>query len=174
MEKRCNRCEAEKPLSEFYHCPGGRYGVGGRCKECERADDREFYRNNRERIIKKKVVMNNRRRKERKLEDPTYKVQCNLRRRVLLSLKKFGGKKAIKTFDLIGCSPEELRSYLESKFQSGMTWDNYGYNGWHIDHIIPCASFDLSDPDQQRQCFHYTNLQPLWAADNLAKSDKIL
>jgi DNA/RNA endonuclease G (NUC1) len=55
-----------------------------------------------------------------------------------------------------------------------MNWENYGKNGWHIDHIIPCASFDLTDPKQQKNCFHYTNLQPLWAADNIRKSDKIL
>jgi hypothetical protein len=54
-----------------------------------------------------------------------------------------------------------------------MSWGNYGLHGWHVDHIIPCASFDLTDPEQQRQCFHYTNLQPLWAEDNLRKSDKL-
>jgi HNH endonuclease. len=53
-----------------------------------------------------------------------------------------------------------------------MSWDNYGRDGWHIDHIRPCASFDLTDPEQQRQCFHYTNLQPLWAADNIRKGAK--
>ena len=73
-----------------------------------------------------------------------------------------------------------LVEYLESKFQPGMTWKNYGNpngdhtNCWHIDHIIPCASFDLSDPEQQVKCFHYTNLQPLWAKDNIRKKDKIL
>jgi hypothetical protein len=54
-----------------------------------------------------------------------------------------------------------------------MTWQNYGYYGWHIDHIKPCASFDLRKPSEQRKCFHYSNLQPLWAKDNLQKSDKI-
>ena len=63
----------------------------------------------------------------------------------------------------------ELKAYLELQFTDGMTWENRG--NWHIDHIRPCASFDLTDPEQQKQCFHYTNLQPLWAADNLAKSD---
>ena len=54
-----------------------------------------------------------------------------------------------------------------------MTWKNYGRNGWHIDHILPCSSFDLTDPEQRRKCFHYTNLQPLWEIDNIRKSDKV-
>lgn len=61
---------------------------------------------------------------------------------------------------------------LEQQFTEGMTWENYGE--WHVDHIRPCVSFDLSIPEQQQECFHYTNLQPLWAKDNLQKSDKIL
>jgi len=75
--------------------------------------------------------------------------------------------------ELIGCSVEVLWSHIESQFTTGMTKENYGVHGWHIDHIIPCDSFDFSDPEQQKQCFHYTNLQPLWAKDNIAKSNKI-
>lgn len=55
-----------------------------------------------------------------------------------------------------------------------MSWENYGIRGWHIDHIKPCASFDLSIIEEQKECFHYTNLQPLWWHENLAKSDKII
>lgn len=73
---------------------------------------------------------------------------------------------------LVGCTLDELRVHIESQFLPGMTWGNRGLRGWHIDHIRPCASFDLTDPAQRAQCFHYTNLQPLWAADNLAKSTK--
>jgi len=84
-----------------------------------------------------------------------------------------GGAKENKTVELLGCSIEECKSYLESKFIEGMSWDNHGLYGWHIDHIIPCASFDLTDPAQQQKCFHYTNLQPLWAEENLKKGCKI-
>ena len=73
---------------------------------------------------------------------------------------------------MLGCSIKDLIIHIEKQFKEGMTWDNHSYNGWHIDHIIPCASFDLSDPEQQKKCFHYTNLQPLWKQDNLSKSDK--
>lgn len=71
--------------------------------------------------------------------------------------------------ELIGCSVRELRQHLESKWKSGMSWGNYG--DWHIDHILPCAAFDLSDDGERKRCFHWSNLQPLWAAENYAKSD---
>lgn len=63
--------------------------------------------------------------------------------------------------------------HLEAKFAPGMTWDNYGVDGWHIDHIMPLAAFDLTDEQQRQQACHYTNLQPLWAAENLAKGAKV-
>lgn len=81
-------------------------------------------------------------------------------------------KKLQITAILLGCTFDELKSHLQSKFKDGMTWENYGYYGWHIDHIRPCASFDLANPEHQKQCFHYTNLQPLWWHENIAKSDK--
>jgi hypothetical protein len=95
-----------------------------------------------------------------------HKIANNLRRRIHHLLK--GESKSSHSLDLLGCSVEFLQQYLSEKFQEGMTWNNYGQ--WHIDHVIPCASFDLNDPNQQKQCFHYTNLQPLWAIDNLKKS----
>jgi len=66
-----------------------------------------------------------------------------------------------------------LIAHLESKFQEGMSWENYGKNGWHLDHIIPLSAFDLTDPEQLKIACHYTNIQPLWARDNLVKSNKI-
>jgi len=75
-----------------------------------------------------------------------------------------------KTLELTGCSKEELITHLQSKFTEGMTWDNYGE--WHIDHILPCVSFNLEDPEEQKKCFHWTNLQPLWAIDNIRKGAK--
>lgn len=69
----------------------------------------------------------------------------------------------------LGCSIEEFRSYLELKFQPGMTWANHGRKGWHLDHIKPLAAFDLSDRVQLLEAVHYTNLQPLWWRDNLRK-----
>jgi hypothetical protein len=83
------------------------------------------------------------------------------------------GRKTGHTEELLGCSIRDLREYLERQFLPDMTWDNYGIHGWHIDHIIPLSYFDLSDSEQQRRAWHYTNLQPLWARDNIKKSNKI-
>jgi hypothetical protein len=98
-----------------------------------------------------------------------YKLQRLLQRRITHALK--GRAKITLTIDYIGCTTEELKKHIESKFTKGMSWDKMHLI--HIDHIRPCASFDLSDPEQQRICFHYTNLQPLWAIDNLKKGAKL-
>lgn len=67
---------------------------------------------------------------------------------------------------------DDFNLYLESKFEPGMSWSNYGHKGWHIDHIMPCAIFDMANPEHVRRCFHFSNLQPLWACDNLKKGSK--
>ena len=90
------------------------------------------------------------------------------RNRIRVGLKKI--KKSSKTCDLLGCSFEFLKNYIEQKFVDGMNWNNMGK--WHIDHIVPLAAFDLSIEMNQKIAFHYTNLQPLWAEDNLKKGAK--
>lgn len=137
-------------------------------KKSIRKKNKAWYENNREQVNN----WNKQYQKERLKTDISFKLARNLRKRTWDALKH--NAKSVSTLKMLGCTTKELRKHLESQFTEGMSWDNYGYNGWHIDHIIPCASFDLSDPEQQRQCFHYTNLQPLWAEDNLRKSDKIL
>lgn len=100
-----------------------------------------------------------------------YKLGQLLRYRLWISLKEQSLDNANSAKELLGCSKEELIKHLESQFSEGMTWENWSLNGWHIDHIRPISSFDLSDPAQVKECFHYSNLQPLWAIDNLKKSD---
>ena len=111
-------------------------------------------------------------RKERSKNDVEFRLTLALRSRLVSALKRDCAKKSNSTISLAGCNAKYLRDYLESLFSDGMTWDNYGPKGWHIDHVRPCASFDLTDPTQQKKCFHYTNLQPLWWYDNLSKADK--
>lgn len=74
---------------------------------------------------------------------------------------------------LLGCSFVEFTNYIESLWKPGMSWENYGFYGWHIDHIVPCAAFDLSLESEQAKCFHYTNMQPLWWTENLQKHDSV-
>ena len=100
-----------------------------------------------------------------------YKLGQILRSKLWRSLKNQKADKDDSALELIGCSKIELVNYLESHFKEGMSWENWTLHGWHIDHIRPISSFDLSDPSQIKQCFHYSNLQPLWAIDNLKKSD---
>jgi len=110
-------------------------------------------------------------RKHRKQIDIGYKILENLRRRLCLAVN--GKDKSSHTKELLGCTVEFLKKHLETQFTDNMNWNNYGYYGWHIDHIKPCSSFDLSKDLEQRKCFNYKNLQPLWAKDNLIKSDNI-
>jgi len=101
-----------------------------------------------------------------------YKLSKALRSRLYHALQ--GNQKTGSAVRDLGCSIDELKMHLESKFQSGMSWDNWSFDGWHIDHIKPLASFDLSDRAQLLLACHYTNLQPLWAIDNLSKGDSII
>jgi len=106
----------------------------------------------------------------RRRTDPNFKILTILRGRIKDVLK--GHSKSDSTINILGCTIEELWIHLESKFTEGMTRQNHGK--WHVDHIIPCASFDLTKPEQQVKCFHYTNLQPLWALDNLKKGKSVV
>ena len=109
--------------------------------------------------------------RKRLLNDMNFKLALTLRTRIRTAIKK--GYKNTSSMELLGCTIEELKNHLESQFQLFMNWDNHGMYGWHMDHIVPIAKFDLTDPEQQKLCFHYTNLQPLWAKDNLRKHDKL-
>jgi len=102
---------------------------------------------------------------------PYEKLAATIRSRIKDVLKN--GYYTPRTEKLLGCSYKELKDYLESQFKEGMTWDNYGFYGWHVDHIKPLSSFDLTKPEEQNKAFHYTNLQPLWAKENLEKHAKV-
>lgn len=98
---------------------------------------------------------------------PNVKIASALRHRLWMALRGVPGSKIASAIELLGCSIDEFKTYIQSKFKSGMSWDNYGI--WHIDHIRACCKFDLADPAQQRDCFHFSNLQPLFALDNSRK-----
>lgn len=157
--------------------------------EKEKLRKSEYYHKNRKKINKyhSEYIKDNRAKinekvRERLKNDINYKISQNLRCRLSTLFKNEGIRKTNKFITLLGCSKPELKSYLELKFLPTITWDNYG-KYWHIDHIIPCALFDLTKEEEQKKCFHYTNLQPLFAVDivingvfykgNINKGDKI-
>jgi hypothetical protein len=109
---------------------------------------------------------------EKKLNNPIYRLSHIVRNRIYCFLKLKNIKRQNKTFQIIGCSPDFLKEHLESQFTNGMTWENYGLYGWHIDHIIPLSS--AKNEEEIYKLCHYSNLQPLWAKENLIKSNKIL
>lgn len=123
------------------------------------------YQKNKERLIKANTC----RKQERIKTDINFKLATRLRSRLGCALFRAKTKKWSSHIKNLGCTIEYLKDYLASKFTEGMTWDNYGINGWHIDHIKPLSAFNLTDPEQQKLACHYTNLQPLWAKDNLQK-----
>lgn len=110
-------------------------------------------------------------RKQKYATDKTFKLLVVLRNRQRSEILRAKSLKSDSTLGLTGCSEAELWRYLKSKFEPGMTEENYG-PVWHIDHIKPCAKFDLTDPAQQQACFHWTNLQPLFERDNKIKGAK--
>ena len=101
-----------------------------------------------------------------------FKLRMLIRGRINSFLKKKNIEKIDSTFNNLGCTIEELKIHIENQFVEGMTWDNWKKDGWHIDHIRPLNSFDLTDPTQFKEAIHYTNLQPLWWRDNIQKGDK--
>ena len=137
------------------------------CKEYRRNWEKNKYNNNEE--YRKKCIENVVKKEKKLLENDTeFKIKHLLRCRMRKAIKAMNAEKYFNTLELTGCSIPFLKEYLQEKFTEGITWENYGE--WHIDHIKPCAKFNLLIEDEQRKCFHYTNLQPLWAKDNLSKS----
>lgn len=135
-------------------------------REFYRKYDKIYYQENSEKIIQRsKEYLYN-----RVENDLGFKILQRCRSRLYKAVKNHS--KSARTQELIGCTTDELLKHLESQFTDGMTWENYGE--WHIDHIMPCASFDFSKEEEQRKCFNYKNLQPLWAEDNYRKHDKII
>jgi hypothetical protein len=161
--ERCRQVESRWRKNNPEKCRG--YSARWRRDNPEkvRMMDAEWRKVNREHVVSY--------RREHRASNLNFMLIDNVRRAMNQTLR--GVAKAMHTEELLGCSVEYLRNYLESLFQPGMTWDNYGIYGWHIDHIIPLSYFDFSDPEQQKRACHYTNLQPLWAEDNHKKSNKI-
>ena len=127
---------------------------------------KNWYEKNKQSVLKRSALY----RKSKIKTDLQYKLRHILRSRFYSALR--GKYKAGSAITLLGCSIEEFVVYLSLKFQPGMNWNNYGRDGWHIDHIKPLKLFDLTNVDHLKKALHYTNLQPLWKAQNLSKGSK--
>ncbi len=148
---------------------------GRRCRACGTKKSAESRKRHYDKVGRKTKQENWEKRmqafRKRKERDPGVRLGINLRNRAIRAIKSQGGRKSEKTEELLGCSVKNFRDYIESLFVENMSWDNYGRDGWTLDHIIPCKFFNLAVPEEQRKCFHYTNYQPMWFQDNILKSD---
>ena len=194
--KHCPTCDTWKVLNEYNRQSSSWDNLGRMCRKCNNdykrekrttpqyiEKDKEYAENpenikrrketdalryikNRKSIIKKCVAYN----KKRYHEDPYFKLKCNYRSRLGRVLRAAKVKKNYKSMELIGESPTFVLIYIAFLFIEGMSLENQGV--WHIDHIKPCSLFNFNNPEEVKMCFHYTNLQPLTAAQNLFKKDK--
>jgi hypothetical protein len=187
--KNCKKCGELKSLESYPKDSRLKDGRRNVCKSCVnkrfmewksksnfREYQKEHYENNKESIMEtnRRWLENNReysnaKQREKYKNDINFRLKVNLRNRLYGAIKIHKNGSAVND---LGCTIDFLKDYLESKFEPGMSWDNHG--DWHIDHIIPLSSFDLTDRSQLKKACHYSNLQPLWAFDNISKSNNII
>ena len=182
--KLCYDCKESKDPSEFGKHSSAKDGLLTICKVCKNKQTQDYYKSNFEKIeIQKKIYRKDNVEKiykrqskwvkKRMEEDPLFKLSFIVRNRVrqYLKNKKFTEKFNKSNYEMIGLTPEELKEHIEKLFTEGMSWDLMGKH-IHIDHIIPLSS--AKTYEEVIKLSHYTNLQPLWAVDNLKKGAKIL
>lgn len=168
IHRLCTCCDKMLTLDHFSKSGETHHS---QCRSCVSPKKREWKKSNRGR-----TNANSRRLYQ---ESREFRLVCAIRGRIAKAVKELKMKKVNKSLDMLGCSLSQLAAHIESRFAAGMSWENHGIYTkegpmtWHVDHIKPISSFDLTDPEQQRECFHYTNLQPLWATENLSKGDNV-
>ena len=184
--KTCSKCREIKPFSDYGKNRAKKAGLQSRCKDCRK----EYSANNRDKIAEYKKEynqrpevreQNNERGREQTKNNPQKRLGDKVSNETRWTLLGVHSDKMTPVseqygIDKVGLITSEYREYTESLWEEGMSWDNYGYGEgkWTIDHIIPKSYFDLTDPEQYRKCSHYTNTQPMWFVDNVAKGDKLL
>jgi hypothetical protein len=180
-KKQCNVCEAIRSEYYFYKKKTGKDNLSSSCIICHAEErrnkkDPKFKPEIRPGLSDREVKDRyNEDRKKRYSNNPSFKMSICLRNRVRIALK--GKDKSNSTLELLDIEIDDFKKYIESLWLPGMNWDNHGVwkrntpPKWSLDHIKPCAAFDLSIPEQQKICFHYTNIQPLWGIDNIKKRD---
>lgn len=193
-KKYCWYCDKNLDSSLFHKSKSRSDGLQGMCKDCHKSYRQKWLCNNRDQYKQscqlwasknKKQVYNTKKewrkknkeyfrkhqreyKAQKRQDDPMFRITSNLRNRVRKAIK--GINKSQTTIELLGCSIEDFKQHIEKQFKKGMTWNNYGK--WQLDHIRPCCSFDLTDPKQQKECFNYSNTQPLWKKEHREKTTK--
>jgi hypothetical protein len=144
-------------------------GKDGWCRNCLNASARKYRRTHKDKIKVRQVIEY-----ARLKANPHAHMVKTMRSRIATAMKRYakGYTKTGSSMKYLGCTAIELCRYIEAMFRPRMTWHNYG-KAWHLDHVIPCASFDLTQEHERHRAFHYTNLQPLWAKENIRKSDNV-
>lgn len=188
--KVCCKCKEEKYNSDFNKSSRNNSGLRGECKSCQKiyynqnseklkTRRKERYSENTYKELDKNKIYYMKNKKDiietlktKRRTDCFYRLKNNMRSRLIQFFNSNKVHKDNKTFDIVGCSPEFLKEYLEKQFIDEMCWENYGFYGWHIDHIIPLSS--AKTEQEVYELCHYTNLQPLWGEDNLSKGCKII
>lgn len=196
-QKHCPTCDTYKNLDEYNVQSSSWDKLARMCRDCSntfkkntrnKQKDQEYlqkyvesgrrrevsqkrYQERREEILKRCAAYNTKRYRE----DPVYRMTVLNRTRAKREMEKIKNNTCppLSRSTLHGCTYDELKKHIEGQFEEGMTWENHGIHGWHLDHVIPVSSFDMTNEEDVRMCFHYSNLQPLWAADNLEKSNKV-
>jgi hypothetical protein len=190
-KKRCTKCNVIKSFKDYIPQKVGFMRLKSQCKECDLKYDKNYqektnFRSKRDKTDKvkqyrKKYIAENidwwrkyerEYRYERRKEDMFFKIKGNISGRLSDLINK--RNLSTNTTELIGCNRETFINHIEKQFTEGMDWENYGLKGWHVDHIIPLSSFDLTIESEVKKACHYTNLQPLWWQDNLEKSNKVI
>jgi hypothetical protein len=176
---KCVFCQNPIPFSKFFEMNSVKY-CSQKCNQKAQSEKRKNdpIRAAAYKIIKAKTYLKRKLNGKNRLEKREYfrnndsaRIAKNLRSRLRLAIKKQGGKKSASTLELIGTDWPTFFTWIQSKFRPGMTWKNHGK--WHIHHDIACARFDLTKPEQQRECFHFTNLLPMWGSENIKRGAKI-
>ena len=166
QSKKCTKCKTIKLVSEFYRDSSRGDGLNNMCKPCSKIKAKPYQSEYSKKYYQKNKSKINEQRKTRYHTDNQHRLAENCRSRIRNLLA--GLHRSKSTLQFIGLdSWDQLILHIENQFTDGMSWDNR--DQWHIDHIRPCASFDLTNEVQRLECFNYKNLQPLWATDNLRK-----
>ena len=172
LTKTCTTCNVLKSLSEFRINRKSVDNLSHICIQClpknnwtkekQQQSEKKYKTNNPEKIKEKY---------RKQSQNINRRIRNNLNHRISEALLTNKNKKNNKTAQYIGCSIPFLHAWIEYQFYESMTWETYGQ--WHLDHVKPCASFDLSNEEEIKECFCWKNMQPLWATENVIKSDKI-